>query len=140
MMVTQRSSDSGRYYAVATGPVNRDAKYEETQFGPKCTFSITWEAWQDEQKKWHNKYLNCRCTKDLAIKASYLEKGDIVTVTGVIRETAFTDRKTGERRPWTELVCDNVILPSTPAQAGMVTTDEPTPFEETGGEDYALPF
>lgn len=140
MMVTQRSSDSGRYYAVAAGPVNRDAKYEETQFGPKCTFSITWEAWQDERKQWHNKYLNCRCSKDLAIKASYLEKGDIVTVMGTIRETSFTDRKTGEVRSWTELVCDNVILPSTPAQAGMASTNEPTRFEEEEEEEYTLPF
>ena len=135
MMITQRNSESGRWHAIASGRVTTDARFDETQFGAKATFSICYEAWMDDAKKWHNKYINCRATKELAAIASYLEKGDVILATGVIKSTTFTDKRTGEVKNWTELVCDNIILPQIPNQGGFSETSEQTPFDSPD-DDY----
>lgn len=141
MIITQRNSDSGRWHAIVSGRVTTDARFEETQFGARATFSICYENWLDDSRKWHNKYMYCRAAKELAALASYLEKGDTVIAAGVIRNTTFTDKRTGELKKYTELVCDSIMLPQSPPPVEEYQTYEgTTPFDTEDEDDGELPL
>ena len=139
MIITQRNSESGRWNAIVSGRVTTDARFSETQFGSKATFSVCYESWMDDAKKWHNKYMNCRATKELAALASYLEKGDTVMVAGIVKTTTFTDRQTGEVKNYTELVCDAIMLPQAPPQSTDYQSYEgDTPFDVDGEDELPI--
>lgn len=110
--------------AMLIGNLGKDPEVRYTPGGdPVATFTLaTNEAWKDkegnlqERTEWHNIVAWKRLAE---FCGEWLKKGRKVYVEGRIQTRSYEDKNTGQKKTFTEIVSDNIIvLDSRPAGEG----------------------
>lgn len=94
------------------GRLGKDPEVRHTTSGnPVANFSLaTNRRWKDrdgnrqEDTEWHNIVVFGRQAE---IAGQYLTRGRQIYIEGRIQTRDYPDKKTGEKKYWTEIVCDN---------------------------------
>ncbi len=97
------------------GNLGKDPEVRYTPGGdPVATFTLaTNEAWKDkegnlqERTEWHNIVAWRRLAE---VSGEYLKKGKKIFVEGKIQTRSYDDKTTGQKKYFTEIVCDNIIM------------------------------
>src|ERR1700710_833782 len=97
---------------ILIGNLGRDPEVRSTPSGqPVATFTLaTSRRWRDksgqkqEQTEWHTVVV---WGKQAEIAGQYLTKGKQIYVEGRLQTRSWDDRRTGEKKYKTEVVCDN---------------------------------
>ncbi len=114
------------------GNLGKDPEVRYTPGGdPVATFTLaTNEAWKDkegnlqERTEWHNIVAWRRLAE---FCGEWLKKGKKVYVEGRIQTRSYEDKNTGQKKNFTEIVSDNIIML------------DPKPTGEGGTSSYASP-
>lgn len=97
---------------ILVGNLGKDPEVRSTPSGqPVATFSLaTNRQWRDkngekqEKTEWHNIKV---WGKQAEIAGRYLTRGKTIYLEGRIETRSYDDKKTGEKRYFTEIVCEN---------------------------------
>jgi single-strand DNA-binding protein len=128
------------------GNLGRDPEVRTTPSGqPVANFTLaTNRRWTDregnrqEQTEWHR--IVC-WGKQAEIAGQYLRKGKQVFVEGRLQTRSWEDRKSGEKRSTTEVVCDNFQMLGGRGGDGLEAPEpQGLPEPEGGLADDDIPF
>lgn len=143
---------------ILVGNLGKDPEVRSTATGQQvATFSLaTNRVWRDkngekqEKTEWHNIKV---WGKQAEIAGRYLTRGKTIFLEGRIETRSYDDKKTGEKRYITEIVCDNFQMiggprssdANRPAAANATESHGPAEggYEDPGhfaGGDDDIPF
>ncbi len=122
---------------ILVGNLGRDPEIRSTASGmPVANLSVaTNRRWKDrdgnpqEQTEWHNVVCFGRQAE---ITGRYLSRGRQIYVEGRIQTRSWEDKRTGETRYRTEVVCENFQMPGQ-RQAGIEPSPQPPHQDEPEG-------
>lgn len=137
MLLARTDKKTGRTHVFMTGTLVKDAQYTSA-YGGRTSFSVKYDNWR-EDGDWKAEYMSCTAWRDLASLASQFERNDSVMVCGVLSTREYNDKKTGEPKTWTEVICD-FIQPQPNFIAQKTEESEYDGFTEYTEEDDDTPF
>lgn len=122
---------------ILVGNLGKDPEVRSTPSGqPVATFSLaTNRQWRDkngekqEKTEWHNIKV---WGKQAEIAGRYLTRGKTIYLEGRIETRSYDDKKTGEKRYFTEIVCENFQM-----IGGARSAEGGRPTSPAAGESHA---
>jgi single-strand DNA-binding protein len=122
---------------ILVGNLGKDPEVRSTATGQQVTtFSLaTNRVWRDkngekqEKTEWHNIKV---WGKQAEIAGRYLTRGKTIFLEGRIETRSYDDKKTGEKRYITEIVCDNFQMIGGPRSSDASRPAAPNAAESHG--------